>query len=146
MKKHLLRWFVSCLIIGTVISRALNVHGQSQILYKPCDFEANVILGCNCSCVCPTNMDMTNMPIGAFFSQYGVTTVFGTAVLASTNGNQYIPPHWGLLVPLEYPNDNIEFEGWTTNVHSQALAGGGTVTLSTPGNFNNPIIGLLGFQ
>src|ERR1039458_5074027 len=102
----LLRWS-----IGAFLLAAPTLHGQIQ--YYPGNFDLEISFGCNCSCFCATNMDITNTPIGGFLATNGVVNVSGSAVLAASANSaqeQYVPQHWALLYP---GHPDLGFEGWT---------------------------------
>src|ERR1039458_283031 len=100
----LLRWS-----FGAFLLAASPLHGQGNNYY-PGNFDLEITLGCNCTCFCPTNMDVTNTPIGAFLATNGVINVSAsTALAASLNPTpvQYVPPQWALL-----DTGSLQFEGW----------------------------------
>jgi hypothetical protein len=140
MKKYISHSFLLRWGFGAFLLAAPVLHGQ--VLYYPGNFDLEITLGCNCTCFCATNQDVTNTPIGGFLETNGVTEITASAVLAaSVNAPdvQYVPPHWVLL----YPPD-VDFEGWMQTEAVPALAanthGTLTQTYASPGrNFGNPI-------
>jgi|GEM_PF-2633048 len=115
----------------------------AQIQYYPGNFDLEITFGCNCSCFCPTNLYVTNAPVGGFLATNGVQSVSGSAVLAASatpGQEQYVPQHWALLYP-GYPS--LGFEGWTATetvpANVAGMHGTGGLTYTSPRNFSNPI-------
>src|SRR5579859_7990687 len=127
----LLAWSVGAFLLAATDLRA-------EVTYPPGNFDLEITLGCNCTCFCPTNMAVTNTPIGAFLATNGVSFVSGTSALsAPAVGTQYIPPHWALLGSSQ--SMELNFEGWTQTRTAPSGAGGGSQTIAPPGNFTQPI-------